>query len=79
MDLPEVMRWAITVILPVYRGDGTLPYGGINALVLIQHANPTFHWSTNKRFEAAIDLGFLKDRINISGCLLPKSLRRSTC
>lgn len=39
------------------------PYGGIIPIRPTQHANPYFQWQVNKKLEAAIDLGFLKDRI----------------
>ncbi len=45
---------------------GTQPYSGTPSLIPTQLANSDFHWSTNKKLEAALDLGFLKDRINLS-------------
>ncbi len=35
-------------------------------MVPIQHANPAYQWQINKKLEAALELGFLKDRIHVS-------------
>jgi hypothetical protein len=49
-----------------WSGDGTQPYQGTSVLRPLQHANPTFHWSVNKKMEGGIDLGFFDNRINVS-------------
>lgn len=41
-------------------------YGGIQPLVPTQHANPNFKWQSNQKLEAAIDLGFFKDKYNLN-------------
>jgi len=56
-DYQYLTRWS---------GDGLQPYGGISSIAPTQHANPNFHWSTNKKLELGLDLAFLKDRININ-------------
>lgn len=40
-----------------------MPYGGIAGLQPSRLYNPAFGWETNTKFEAALELGFLKDRI----------------
>jgi TonB-linked SusC/RagA family outer membrane protein len=40
-----------------------LPYAGSNALIPERLFNPDYHWEVNKKFEAGLELGFLKDRI----------------
>lgn len=42
------------------------PYMGITPLLAIQHANPDFHWSTNRKLEVALELAFLRERIALS-------------
>lgn len=39
---------------------------GPNGLYPTQLTNPDFSWETNKKLETALELGFLKDRINLS-------------
>jgi TonB-linked SusC/RagA family outer membrane protein len=51
--------------LSQYSSNGVLPYGGQSALSPIINPNPDFRWQSNKKLEAAVNLGFLKDRINI--------------
>ncbi|MDB5157431.1 MAG: SusC/RagA family TonB-linked outer membrane protein, partial [Mucilaginibacter sp.] len=46
--------------------NGTIPYQSGPSYVPTQLANPDLHWQTNKKLEAAIDLGFLKDRLTIN-------------
>jgi len=41
-----------------YQGTSTLSPTGIN--------NPDLHWETNKKFELGLDLGLLKDRIQLT-------------
>lgn len=52
--------------LTQWTSSRTLPYNGISTLSPTLHANPNFQWQVNKKLEGAIDLGFLKDRLNIS-------------
>ena len=49
-----------------WNSINTVPYNGVNPLIPIQHSNPDFHWATNKKFEAAIDLGFWNNRIKLT-------------
>lgn len=50
------------------RWNSTLsrPYMGVSPLMARQHANPDFHWATNKKLEVAVDLSFLHERISVS-------------
>src|SRR5690606_27400325 len=41
-------------------------YAGIVGLEPNQLFNPDFSWETNKKVEGAIELGFLKDRLQLS-------------
>ncbi|HEU4606522.1 MAG TPA: SusC/RagA family TonB-linked outer membrane protein, partial [Chitinophagaceae bacterium] len=41
----------------------SFPYGGVTGLSPTSIFNPDYSWETNKKFEAAIELGFLSDRI----------------
>ena len=41
-------------------------YDGIIGLQPTRLFNPNFGWETNKKLEAALDLGFFKDRIFLS-------------
>jgi len=43
----------------------SLPYQGQPTYLPTQHANPGLQWEVNKKLEAALDLGFLHDRINM--------------
>ncbi len=43
-----------------------IPYQGIIGLQPIRLFNPNFSWETNRKLEAAIDLGFLNDNIFIT-------------
>ncbi|MEI9918158.1 MAG: SusC/RagA family TonB-linked outer membrane protein [Bacteroidota bacterium] len=45
------------------------PYGGGVGLVPTKLVNPDFAWESNKKMEAAIDLGFINDRIMLSASL----------
>jgi hypothetical protein len=49
-----------------WSSNGLLPYSGIQPLEPTQHANPNYEWQVNKKLEGAIDLGFFKDRLNLS-------------
>jgi hypothetical protein len=43
-----------------------IPYQeGTPAYIPLLHANPNLQWQTNKKLEAALNLGFLKDRFNM--------------
>jgi TonB-linked SusC/RagA family outer membrane protein len=41
-------------------------YDGTPVLTYTQPYNPGFKWQVNKKFEAAVELGFLKDRLSIT-------------
>ena len=49
-----------------YTASGNA-YDGTTALYPTLAPNPELSWEINRKFEAAMDLGFLKDRIAISG------------
>lgn len=42
------------------------PYGGVSGLAPSRVYNPNYGWEVNKKFEAALDLGFFKDRVLLS-------------
>lgn len=42
------------------------PYQGSPGLVINRLANPDYSWETNAKFEAAVELGFFKDRVSFS-------------
>lgn len=44
-------------------GSSGYHYQNTNGLMPLRLYNPDFGWETNKKFEAALELGFLKDRI----------------
>ncbi|MFN7012785.1 MAG: SusC/RagA family TonB-linked outer membrane protein [Bacteroidia bacterium] len=44
-------------------GSSGVNYGGIVGLQPIRLFNPDFGWETNKKFEIALEAGFLKDRV----------------
>lgn len=48
--------------LDTYQSSGTV-YDGTVGLAPIRLFNPNFSWETNRKLEAAVELGFLKDRI----------------
>jgi TonB-dependent starch-binding outer membrane protein SusC len=52
--------------LSAYSPDG-YTYEGIGGLYPTQLTNPYFAWEVVKKLEAGLDLGFLKDRILVSG------------
>lgn len=47
-----------------YSSNNLFPYGGVVPLQPIQLANPNYRWQVNDKLEVALELGFLKDRIN---------------
>jgi len=49
------------------QSSSTVGYDGSGILNLIQPFNSGFSWQVNKKFEAGIELGFLKDRISLTG------------
>jgi TonB-linked SusC/RagA family outer membrane protein len=50
--------------LSQYSSLNTPPYDNSSALVAKIDPNPNFRWQSNKKLEGAVNLGFLKDRIN---------------
>lgn len=46
---------------------GSLQYQNVVGLYPTRLFNPEFSWETNKKLEFALDLGFIRDRIMISG------------
>jgi len=56
-DYQYITRWS---------SSGLLPYNGTMQLRPTQHANPDFQWQVNKKLEAAMDLGFFMNRLNLS-------------
>ncbi|MDO6433879.1 SusC/RagA family TonB-linked outer membrane protein [Flavitalea sp. BT771] len=57
-DYQYLTRWSANV-------TSGIPYNGSQPLFPTQHANPNYRWQVNKKLEAALNLGFLKDRINL--------------
>jgi len=53
-----VARWATT--------SSALPYQGVSGFYPINLANPDFAWERNRKWEAALEIGFLKDRLYVS-------------
>jgi len=51
--------------LDTYTASGSI-YGGIVGLNPTRLYNPDFGWETNNKFEAALEAGFLQDRIFLS-------------
>lgn len=51
--------------LNTYNLSG-ISYGGIIGLEPTRLFNPDFSWETNKKIEAALELGFLKDRLYLT-------------
>ena len=49
--------------LPLYASNTSQAYNGNVGIYANQIANPNFSWEENKKLEAAIELGFVKDRI----------------
>jgi TonB-linked SusC/RagA family outer membrane protein len=49
-----------------WSSNGAAPYGGAGTIMPIQHANNQYHWSENKKLEAAVDLGLFNDRLSLS-------------
>lgn len=43
----------------------TYPYNASTGLMLTRLNNPDYSWETNKKLEAALEIGVLKDRINL--------------
>lgn len=41
-------------------------YGGVSPLEPMQHSNTEYHWSTNRKLEAAIDIGLFRDKLSFS-------------
>ena len=46
--------------------SGTLGYQGSATLSPSRVNNPDLHWETNKKFEVGLDLGFMKERIQLT-------------
>jgi TonB-linked SusC/RagA family outer membrane protein len=46
--------------------SGTLGYQGAATLSPSRINNPDLHWETNKKFEVGLDLGLLKDRVQLT-------------
>jgi TonB-linked SusC/RagA family outer membrane protein len=49
-----------------YSSNGLQPYGGVSSLQPTQLADANYQWQVNKKFEVALEIGFLKDRINFT-------------
>src|SRR5690606_36172335 len=47
-------------------GNTRYPYEGISGLVPLRLFNPDYGWETNRKLEAALELGFANDRIVLS-------------
>lgn len=44
----------------------SFPYGGVTGLSPTSIYNPDYSWEVNKKFEAALELGFLKDKFLVT-------------
>ncbi|MDB5111394.1 MAG: TonB-dependent receptor plug [Mucilaginibacter sp.] len=55
--------------LDSYTPSSTYTYQGLNGLKPTRLYNPDFEWEANRKLEAALELGFLKDRITLSTSL----------
>ncbi|MHA4811421.1 SusC/RagA family TonB-linked outer membrane protein [Flavitalea flava] len=61
-DYQYLSQWATTTGGP----SGTLyDYDGVRPFVPIHAVNQDYHWEANKKLEAAVSLGFLRDRLNL--------------
>ncbi len=49
-----------------FSSQNTTVYNGIQPLVPIQHNNPVYHWQVNRKLDATLSLGFIKDRITFN-------------
>ena len=47
----------------------TANYGTANAIIPSRIANPDFHWEVNNKFELALEIGLLRDRILLTSVL----------
>lgn len=52
--------------LDSYTPNSSFTYQNMNGLVPSRLYNSDFGWESNRKLEAAVELGFLKDRINMS-------------
>lgn len=52
--------------LNTYSTSGATNYQGITGLLPQRLYNPDFGWESNKKLEAALELGFFNDRLNLS-------------
>lgn len=52
--------------LPYLSTFGAAPYGNINGLAVNAIGNTDLQWETSKKYDAGIELGFLKGRINLT-------------
>ncbi|MDR6782825.1 SusC/RagA family TonB-linked outer membrane protein [Pedobacter africanus] len=50
--------------ISLWRPSGT--YQGVSSVIPSQLRNPNLAWEVNKKLEIALELGFLKDKINLS-------------
>jgi len=57
-DYQYIARWGTS--------SAALPYQGVSGLYPINLENPDFAWERNRKLEAAIELGFLQDRVFVS-------------
>lgn len=61
-DYQYLSQWAIAL-----TGSGTPlnDYNGVRPYVPIHAVNQQYHWESNKKFEAALSLSFLKEKVNV--------------
>lgn len=52
--------------LDTYSSTGGGQYQGVSGLAPIRLFNPDFQWEINKKFEVALELGFLQDRLHLT-------------
>lgn len=60
-DYEYLSQWGISLtgFTPLYA------YNGVRPSVPLHPVNQQYHWESKKNFEAAVSLGFLKERINL--------------
>ncbi|NLR82378.1 SusC/RagA family TonB-linked outer membrane protein [Chitinophaga eiseniae] len=61
-DYQYLSQWATTS-----GGRPLNPYNGLQPIIPIHAVNQQYQWESNKKYEAALSVSFLNDRINLEG------------
>ncbi|WP_165806615.1 SusC/RagA family TonB-linked outer membrane protein [Chitinophaga parva] len=61
-DYQYLSQWSTKL-----SGTQLYPYNGLTPLVPIHAVNQQYQWESNKKYEAAVSISFLEDRINLEG------------